>query len=150
MTFTQANSVADYGATVLRIALGFMYLAHAHLKIFTFTLTGTADFFAKVGFPAWIAYPVTFAELAAGVALVIGWHARWVALALVPVLIGAAITHWPNGWLHVSAGGGWEYPVFLIAASATLGLVGNGAWALESRTGGSPTMPGTSSPRADV
>ncbi len=143
MTFTHANSAADYGATVLRVALGIMYLAHAQLKIFTFTLAGTADFFAKVGFPAWMAYPVTFAELAAGVALILGWNARWVALALAPVLIGAAITHWPNGWLHVSAGGGWEYPVFLIAASIVLALIGNGAWALETRTGQFTAMPRT-------
>ena len=135
MPFTRANTVADYAATVLRVALGVMYFAHAHLKIFTFTLVGTADFFTKVGFPGWMAYPVTFAELAAGVALVIGWNARWVALALTPVLIGAAITHWPNGWVHVGAGGGWEYPVFLLAASIALGLMGNGAWALETGFG---------------
>ena len=133
MTITRANNGADYGATLLRLALGIMYLAHAHLKIFTFTLAGTADFFAKTGFPGWMAYPVTFAELAGGVALIIGWNARWVALTLAPILIGAAITHWPNGWVHVSAGGGWEYPMFLIAASVVLGLIGNGAWALESR-----------------
>ena len=72
MTFTRANTVADYGATALRISLGIMYLAHAHLKIFTFTLAGTADFFTKVGFPGWMAYPVTIAEFAAGVALIIG------------------------------------------------------------------------------
>ena len=92
MTFTRLNSITDYGATVLRVSLGVIYLAHAHLKIFTFTLAGTVDFFTKVGFPGWMAYPVTFAELAAGVALIIGWNARWIALALTPVLIGAAIT----------------------------------------------------------
>lgn len=135
MTFTRANTVADYGPTALRISLGIMYLAHAHLKIFTFTLAGTADFFTKVGFPGWMAYPVTFAELAAGVALIIGWNAGWVALALTPVLFGAAITHWPNGWVHVSTGGGWEYPVFLLATSIALGLMGNGAWALQTGFG---------------
>ena len=149
MTFTRLNSIVDYGAIVLRVSLGIMYLAHAHLKIFTFTLVGTADFFARVGFPGWMAYPVTFAELAAGVALIIVWNARWVALALTPVLIGAAITHWPNGWVHVSAGGGWEYPVFLIAASITLGLIGNGAWALETGSG-RISMPQTSNQRAEI
>ena len=84
---------------------------------------------------------------AAGVALIIGWNARWVALALTPVLIGAAITHWPNGWVHVSADGGWEYPVFLIAASITLGLIGNGAWALETGFG-RVSLPRASNQRA--
>ena len=59
MTFTRLNSIVDYGAIVLRVSLGIMYLAHAHLKIFTFTLVGTADFFARVGFPGWMAYPNT-------------------------------------------------------------------------------------------
>ena len=86
---------------------------------------------------------------AAGVALIIGWNARWVELALTPVLISAAITHWPNGWVHVSAGGGWEYPVFLNAASITLGLIGNGAWALETGSG-RISMPRKSNQRAGI
>ena len=94
-----------------------------------------------------MAYPVTFAELAAGVALIIGWNARWIALALTPVLIGAATTHWRNGWVHVSAGGGWEYPVFLLARSIALGLMGNGAWALQTGFGRVSTLT-TSNPRA--
>ena len=34
-------AAADIGATVLRLALGAMYLAHAGLKYFTFTMAGT-------------------------------------------------------------------------------------------------------------
>ena len=128
---TEQNTA--YAALILRLSLGVMLLAHAYLKVMVFSVPGTVQFFSSVGFPGWMAYPVTFAELAGGVALIIGWNARWVALTLAPILIGAAITHWPNGWVHVSAGGGWEYPMFLIAASVVLGLIGNGAWALESR-----------------
>jgi putative oxidoreductase len=36
-----------------------------------------------------------------------------------------------NGWVHTSPGGGWEYPVFLIAASISLWLLGDGAAALK-------------------
>jgi putative oxidoreductase len=45
-------------------------------------------------------------------------------------MLVAAWVHWPNGWAHTSAGGGWEYPVFLISASVTLWLLGDGAYAL--------------------
>src|SRR5262245_56285882 len=121
---------SGYAATLLRISLGVMYLSHAWLKFHTFTLAGTADFFAKVGFPSWLAYPVTLAEAGAGVLLIAGLHARWVALAMIPVLLGATWTHWPNGWVFTNPGGGWEYPVFLIVASATQALLGNGAYAL--------------------
>ena len=39
------NRTAPYAATVLRVSLGFMYIAHSLvLKHFTFTLPGTAQF----------------------------------------------------------------------------------------------------------
>jgi putative oxidoreductase len=125
-----AISSSAYGALLLRLSLGAMYLAHASLKFFTFTLAGTAQFFASVGFPGWLAYVVAFAELGAGVLLILGWRTRWVALALIPVLIGATAVHWGNGWVFTAKGGGWEYPVFLIAASLVQALLGEGAFAL--------------------
>jgi putative oxidoreductase len=36
----------------------------------------------------------------------------------------------PNGWVFSSAGGGWEYPVFLVVASVALWLLGDGAFTL--------------------
>ena len=72
MTNTTGNGAAEYGALVLRLALGTMYIAHALLKVFVFTLPGTAAFFAGQGFPAWTAYVVVIAELLAGVALIAG------------------------------------------------------------------------------
>ena len=124
------HNANDIGALVLRLGLGVMYVAHAQLKIFTFGLSGTAAFFAQVGFPAWTVYPVTFLELAAGILLILGLHARWVAVGMIPILLGAAWTHAGNGWVFSGPGGGWEYPMFLIIASAVQGLIGNGALAL--------------------
>jgi putative oxidoreductase len=126
-TARDAATAATYGATVLRLALGVMWIAHALLKWFVFTLPGTAQYFESIGFPGFLAYPVFAVELAGGLALVLGIYARQVALALVPVMAVAAWVHWPNGWVHTSTGGGWEYPVFLIAASVALWLVGDGA-----------------------
>jgi len=57
----------------------------------------------------------------------LGIYARQVALLLVPIMIGAAWVHVPNGWAHTSAGGGWEYPIFLIVASIAQWLLGDGA-----------------------
>lgn len=121
---------ADYGATLLRVSLGVMWIAHAMLKWLVFTLPGTAQFFASVGFPGVLAYPVFALELLGGAALVLGIYARQVSLALTPVMAGAAWVHLSNGWVHTSAGGGWEYPVFLVAASLALWLTGDGALAL--------------------
>ena len=124
------SSSAELGATVLRIALGIMYLAHAALKIFTFSMAGTVDFFVSVGFPPWTAYAVVSAELAGGLLLIAGWRTREVALGLLPVLLGATAVHAPNGWVFNAPGGGWEYPVFLIVASVVQALLGAGAYAL--------------------
>ncbi len=42
----------DAAAVLLRTGLGVMFIAHALLKYFVFTLPGTAKFFARWGFPA--------------------------------------------------------------------------------------------------
>ena len=115
---------------LLRSALGLMYLAHAGLKLFVFTLPGTAQFFAGVGLPGVLAYAVFAAEAVGGALLLAGVWPRQVALALLPVLLGAAWVHAPNGWVFNAPGGGWEYPALLAAASVVLWLAGDGAFAL--------------------
>ena len=50
-------------------------------------------------------------------------------LLLLPILAVAAWVHFPNGWVFTAANGGWEYPVFLLAASLAHGLLGDGAFA---------------------
>jgi putative oxidoreductase len=130
---------ADWGATVLRMSLGLMWLAHALVKLLVFTLPGTAQFFASLGLPGLLAYPVFAAELLGGLALLFGVYARQAALLLVPLLIGAAWAHLPNGWQHTSPNGGWEYPAFLAAASVVQWLVGDGALAWKRRPKLAPT-----------
>jgi putative oxidoreductase len=125
------SSAAHLGVAVLRVSLGVMWIAHALLKLLVFTLPGTAQYFESIGFPGVLAYPVFAVELVGGMALVLGVYARQAALGLVPVMAVAAWVHAPNGWLHTSPGGGWEYPVFLIAASIALWLLGDGAGALK-------------------
>lgn len=121
---------AGYGIFLLRASLGAMWIAHALLKLLVFTLPGTAQFFASVGFPGFLAYPVFAVELLGGLALVSGVYARQVSLLLVPVMLAAASVHAGNGWVFTSPGGGWEYPVFLAVASVALWLAGDGTFAL--------------------
>ena len=71
------------------------------------------------------------AELLGGLAMLLGLYARQTALALVPVMVVAAWVHAPNGWIDTSTGGGWEYPVFLIAASIAMWSLGDGAAAIK-------------------
>ena len=130
MNPTDTHGTVPYGVALLRVSLGVMGIAHALLKLFVFTLPGTAQFFASVGFPGFLAYPVFAAELLGGLALVFGVYARQMPLALVSVMAAAAWVHLPNGWVHTSPNGGWEYPVFLTVASIALWLLGDGALAV--------------------
>jgi len=111
------------GATLLRISLGVMYLTHGVvLKVFMYGLAGTAGFFGSIGLPPVTAYAVIAAEAIGGVLLILNVRTRWVALGLVPILIGATWVHAGNGWVFSNEGGGWEYPVFLIVASIVVAL----------------------------
>jgi putative oxidoreductase len=125
------TKTAPYAALILRVSLGIMFIAHGLMKVFVFTLPGTAQFFAKVGFPGWTAYPVTALEIAGGLLLMAGVYSRVVAAVLIPVLIGAATVHLGNGWVFSAPNGGWEYPVFLIVIAAVVALLGDGAYALK-------------------
>jgi putative oxidoreductase len=121
---------APYAALILRIALGAMFIAHALLKYYVFTLPGTVQFFQSLGLPGALAYLTFWAELAGGALILVGLHARWVAAALLPVLLGATWAHAANGWLFTAPNGGWEYPAFLSAAALVQALLGDGRFAL--------------------
>ena len=124
------NATTEAGITLLRIALGAMFLAHGLLKLLVFTLPGTAGFFESVGFPGFLAYLVTPAEVLGGIALLAGFRTRLVAAALIPVLLGATAVHAGNGWTFSAPNGGWEYPAFLAAAALAQALLGDGRYAL--------------------
>jgi putative oxidoreductase len=127
------NHTAPYGIFVLRVALGAMWISHALLKYVVFTIPGFAGFLGSIGAPEALAWPVFLAELIGGILILAGLYARHVALLLIPVMAAAMSVHIGNGWLFSAAGGGWEYPAFLIAASFALWLLGDGAFALRSR-----------------
>ena len=115
--FSQTD-LSRAGATLLRVALGIMFIAHSVvLKYLTFTLAGTARYFVSIGLPGFLAYVVFALEAVGGVLLVLGIRTRWVALGLVPVLLGATWVHVGNGWVFNAPNGGWEYPAFLIVIS---------------------------------
>lgn len=128
------RSLPALGTFVLRLSLGIMFVAHAMLKIVVFTPAGTVKFFESIGLPGPLAYATIAAELAGGLALIVGFGTRWVAGLLMFPLLGALfLVHGDKGWLFTNAGGGWEYCAFLLAASVTLVLQGSGAYALDGR-----------------
>jgi putative oxidoreductase len=123
----------DYGATVLRVALGTMLLVHsAYLKLVIYTFDGTVQYFVGLGLPPASALLVIATEITAGLALLAGFHTRLAALVSIPVLLGATWAHSANGWLFTNADGGWEYPLFLMMAAIAQFFLGDGALAVGS------------------
>lgn len=121
--------LAPIAVTLLRVALGVMFIAHSlWLKLFVFTLPGTAQFFSSIGLPSWFVYVVFAAEAVGGTFLVLGVQARWVALA--PILAGATWAHWGNGWMFGYENGGWEYPLYLTLLAVCQFMLGDGRYAL--------------------
>ncbi|MCL4186926.1 MAG: DoxX family protein [Rhodobacteraceae bacterium] len=123
---------ADLAATILRVAMGVLFIAHAALKLFVFTPAGTAGYFASLGLPGPLAYLVIAAELLGGIALILGVYSRWASLALLPVLLGSIyVPHGAAGFFFSNEGGGWEFPAFWAVTLVVQALLGDGAFALK-------------------
>lgn len=115
------------GALILRVTLGLLFLAHAWLKLVVFTPAGTAQFFQSIGLPGALAYLTIAAEILGGIALLIGFQVRLVALALIPLILGTIIfSHGANGFFFSNEGGGWEYPAVWAVALLVQALIGPG------------------------
>ncbi|MDN8643922.1 DoxX family protein [Stenotrophomonas indicatrix] len=133
-TAAPLSPLAPYAATLLRLALGVLFLVHALTKLLVFTPAGTAAFFESLGLPGVLGYLTIAVELAISAALLLGIYARWIGLLGVPLLLGTIVTvHGANGFSFANVGGGWEYPAFWALALVVLFLLGDGRWTLRSR-----------------
>ena len=108
-----------------------MFFAHAWLKIVVFTPAGAAKYFQSLGVPGFFAYLAMAAEIGGGLLLLLGIETRWVALLLVPLMLGTIVlVHGKNGFFFTNKDGGWEYPAFWIVGLIVLSLLGDGAAAV--------------------
>ncbi len=124
-------SNSDYAALILRVSSGVLFVAHGLMKVFVFTIPGTVGYFESLGLPGVLAYLTIAAEIAGGLALILGVATRTVSLALIPVLLGATWVHSGNGWVFSLEGGGWEFPLFWAVVQVAIALLGSGAYALK-------------------
>ncbi|MGE8285837.1 MAG: DoxX family protein, partial [Stenotrophomonas lactitubi] len=91
-TATPLSPLAAYAATLLRLALGVLFLVHALTKLLVFTPAGTAAFFESLGLPGVLGYLTIAVELTISAALLLGIYARWIGLLGVPLLLGTIVT----------------------------------------------------------
>jgi putative oxidoreductase len=118
-------------ALLLRLSLAIMFYAHAWVKVKVFTPAGTVKYFESLGVPGWFAYATMAAEIGGATLLLLGIETRWVALLLVPLILGTIVlVHGRNGWMFTNKDGGWEYPAFWVVGLVALALLGDGTAAL--------------------
>jgi putative oxidoreductase len=122
---------APYAALTLRVTTGVLFLVHGLIKLFVFTPAGTAGYFESIGLPGALGYLTMLAEIAGGLALILGVKVRLVSAALVLVLLGAAFFgHGGFGFNWSNPNGGWEYPLMWAIVQAAVALLGDGPYAL--------------------
>jgi len=123
------SDLIPYGALLLRIALGALFLAHGLLKLLVFKPAGTAASFRSLGLPGFVGYLTMAAEIGGGTLLILGVATSLVALALVPLILGTIyMVHGSKGWVFANEGGGWEFPAFWAVALVVQALLGSGAY----------------------
>jgi putative oxidoreductase len=125
------SDLIPYGALLLRLALGALFLAHGLLKLLVHKPAGTAAYFRSLGLPGFVGYLTMAAELGGGTLLILGIATSLVALALVPLILGTIyMVHGSKGWLFTNKDGGWEFPAFWAVALLVQALLGSGAYSL--------------------
>jgi putative oxidoreductase len=125
-------ALESYGATILRIALGVIFIMHAYLALFVYGIRGTIEFQRSLGLPVpevgvWY---VIVAHGLGGALILVGAFTRWAALANLPIMAGAFfLVHLKQGFF-MGREGGYEYVLLVLAANLALVFLGPGALAL--------------------
>jgi putative oxidoreductase len=124
--------MASYGALLLRLILGIVYIMHAYLAAVVLGPAGMIDYQVKNGipFPEIGAWYLILAHGLGGICLALGLFTRWAALANVPVMLGAFLfVHLKSGfWVYK---GGYEYVLVLLVATLAVAMIGGGALSLK-------------------
>ena len=123
----------DVGLLIFRVTLGFVFIAHGYLKVFTFGMKHAMEVFEAHTVmhinlvPGWFAPPAAVIEWVGGILLILGLKTRLITPFLGAVAFGAGAVHFENGWNYTSKpDGGWEYGIFLTICCVVAYLVGPG------------------------
>jgi len=123
----------SYGATVLRISLGVVYLMHAYLAAFVFGPKGMVAYQTAKGipFPEIATWYLILAHGLGGICLLLGVLVRWAALANIPVMAGALFFVHAKQGFFMGKDGGYEFALVVLGATIAQALLGAGAFTLK-------------------
>jgi putative oxidoreductase len=123
--------------TVARVLLALMFIVAGYPKLMN--VAGTAGYIASVGLPlpSVLAVAAGVIELVAGIALLIGFQARWAGLVLALFTVVASLL-FHNFWAMPAEQAGMQQLMFLKNMAVTGGLLyvfafGAGAFSVDAR-----------------
>jgi putative oxidoreductase len=136
--------LSPLGATVLRIMLGVVFIAHGYYIYDVVTSDALSAMINKrLGLPVgdFVTTYILFAHFVGGVMLILGLFTRIAAMANLPVMLGAVLLfHFDQGFflrgvvIDAARGKaevvGYEYELFVLAATLAQCFLGTGALGL--------------------
>lgn len=126
------NHRIQTGLTLLRAAVGTIFIAHGAQKLFVYGMSGVAGAFGQLGvpFPEVTGPLVALLEFFGGIALLVGLLTRYAALGLAITMIGAMVmVHAPAGFFLPN---GIEFTLLLSAAALAFAIMGAGEYSVDA------------------
>ena len=127
------NRGTQHGIFLVRTVLGSCFVMHGLQKSFGvmggMTYEQFASFLASKGAPmaTFSAYVIPWAELLAGIALLVGFAHKLAASVVILVMAGAIL--YVHSESYFTQKGGMEYPVALVAMAFLIFMAGPGSFA---------------------
>lgn len=118
----------DIALLLVRIVLGVVFVFHGWMKINNMEMT--TRFFESMGLPMVLAYAVAIIELVGGILVLIGYKARYAAIFLALVMLGALLTAKSKAVLAGSLNV-FELDLALLALAVVVKCLGTGKFAIE-------------------
>lgn len=124
MKFLKPLLQPSYSIALLRMAMGAVFMSHAIVRLWDYSLPGFGEFLSSKGFPAgfYLAWGITLFELIGGLLLIFRKYVPVICAGEIIILVtGIILVHAPNGWFVVGKTlGGMEYSVVLILVLLSL------------------------------
>jgi len=137
-----------WGAALLRVMLGVIYVAHGYYAYAVVTVPELAGYVVRMNYPLLISellgWYLVIAHLLGGGLMVVGLWTRAATIAQLPIMFSAVFfLHWsqgffmrgmtidtPQGQRVIAAG--YEFSLLVLVATISLVLLGPGAAAVDS------------------
>lgn len=135
-----------FGAALLRVTLGVIFVMHGYYAWAVLGPQGTADLIMRIGYaPALadlLAWFLMVAHTAGGLFLILGLLTVWAALAQVPIMASAVfLVNLDQGFFMKgvivdavdgrAVAAGYEFPLLVLVATITVILIGPGMLSID-------------------